>query len=211
MADYSSEKVLVRVVDDEDSIRESLAYMLGKAGFDCKTYASARDFLVADSPSVKGCLILDVRMPEMSGLELQNEMNRRGIKLPVIFFSGHGDLDMAVETMRKGAANFLQKTVTPDKLLAAVAEAVEASLANEARRLTDADVMTRWNVLSKHEQTIALLMGEGKLTSDIAKALGVSPKTVYNYRTEVCRKLSANTPADVARFVFRVRQINPDL
>lgn len=211
MADFSSEKVLVRVVDDEGSIRESLAYMLGKAGFECKTYASAKDFLISDSPSVKGCLILDVRIPEMSGLELQNEMNRRGIKLPVIFFSGHGDLDMAVETMRKGAATFLQKTVTSEKLLAAVAEAVEASLANEARRLTDADVITRWNVLSKHEQAIALLMGEGKLTSDIAKTLGVSPKTVYNYRTEVCRKLSASTPADVSRFVFRVRQINPDV
>ena len=196
MADFSSEKVLVRVVDDEGSIRESLAYMLGKAGFECKTYASAKDFLISDSPSVKGCLIVDVRMPEMSGLELQNEMNRRGIKLPVIFFSGHGDLDMAVETMRKGAATFLQKTVTSEKLLAAV---------------TDADVITRWNVLSKHEQAIALLMGEGKLTSDIAKTLGVSPKTVYNYRTEVCRKLSASTPADVSRFVFRVRQINPDV
>ena len=206
-----TEKPLVRIVDDDPDQLASLEIMLSAEGWDVACYERASDFFAEDTPSRPGCLILDVRMPEMSGLELQNEMNRRGIKLPVIFFSGHGDLDMAVETMRKGAATFLQKTVTSEKLLAAVAEAVEASLANEARRLTDADVITRWNVLSKHEQAIALLMGEGKLTSDIAKTLGVSPKTVYNYRTEVCRKLSASTPADVSRFVFRVRQINPDV
>ena len=202
-----NEKVLVRVIDDDRSIRDSLTYLLTKAGFDCVAYPSARDFLTQDMPSVHGCAILDVRMPEMTGLELQSEMNKRGIRLPIIFFSGHGDLDMAVETLRKGATTFLQKTVSSDKLLGAVAEAVEISLAQETKRLSDTELMTRWDTLADHEKEVAELLGEGMLSRDIADYLKLSPKTVYNYKVEANRKLGTKSPADIARFVYRVKKI----
>lgn len=203
----NNEEILVRIVDDDSAIRETLTYLLTRAGFDCRAYEDARSFLIEDTPSIPGCLILDVRMPEMSGLALQSEMNRRGIRMPIVFFSGHGDLAMAVETMRKGATTFLQKSVASEDLLAAVAEAVEISLSREGKRLTDVEVMARWETLAQREKDIAFLMGEGKLTSDISRKLEVSAKTIYNYRVEIHRKLMTSTQADIARFVYRIRQI----
>lgn len=203
----TAEDVIVRVVDDDAAIRETLLYLLTKAGFKCCAYEGARRFLVEDSPSVPGCVIVDVRMPEMSGLELQSEMNRRGIHLPIVFYSGHGDVAMAVETLRKGATTFLQKSVASEDLLSAVAEAVEISLSRDGKRLTDVEVIARWETLAQREKDIALLMGEGKLISDISRQLGVSAKTIYNYRVEIHRKLKTENQADIARFIYRIKHI----
>lgn len=200
-------QVVVRVIDDDAAIREALSYLLSKSGIVCKTFDNAMSFLIQDTPSTPGCVILDVQMPDMDGIALQNEMLRRGICLPIIFYSGHGDMDMAVEAVRKGATTFLQKTVTSEHLLASVAEAIEVSLSYNSRRLNDVEISLRWDTLAQREKSIALMMGEGKVTADIARSLSVSPKTIYNYRVEIYRKLKTKTQADIARFVYRVKKI----
>lgn len=202
-----AERVLVRVIDDDPAIRETLSYLLQTAGFECVAYAGAMEFLTQDSPSVPGCAILDVRMPGMSGPALQAEMNRREIVLPVLFYSGHGCLELAVDTMRRGATTFLPKTVPSEDLLSAVAEAVEISLSRQGRRLTDTEIASRWELLAQRERDIAVLMGQGRLTSDISRQLRVSPKTVYNYRVEIHRKLKTKTQADVARMIYRLKEM----
>ena len=119
------EDPVVRIVDDDDGDREALAFMLESSGWKVQAYSSARDFLVNDAPSQPGCVVLDVRMPGMTGLELQEEMNRRGFRLPIIFLTAHGDVAMAVGAMQKGAVNFLLKPIDPAAFARAVSQAVQ--------------------------------------------------------------------------------------
>lgn len=123
-------EALIRIVDDDADLRKGLTFMLECAGWKSAAYPSARDFLTQDSPSIPGCLILDVQMAGMTGIELQHEMNRRGNTLPIIFLTGHGDIDMAVTAMIDGAANFIQKPPESGKLLAAIETCVSQSLKN---------------------------------------------------------------------------------
>lgn len=115
---------LIRIVDDDEDMRESLSFLLESEGWKCSAYSSAREFLIEDAGSVPGCLILDIRMPEMTGLELQQEMNRRKIFLPIVFLTGHGSIDMAVSAMKSGAVEFLQKPVDHARLLGIVRDCV---------------------------------------------------------------------------------------
>ena len=124
MTEDVKRRCLIRAVDDDPAIREALEFMLEAEGWQVRAYASGRDFLTGDAASVPGCAIIDVRMPGMSGLELQHEMISRGMRLPVIFLTGHGDIDMAVGAMRDGAVDFVQKPVDQDRILAAIGRAV---------------------------------------------------------------------------------------
>lgn len=123
----TAETPLIRIVDDEERMRESLAFMLKHEGFECCVYPTAESFLKGDTPSRPGCLLLDVQMDGMTGLELQEEMIRRGITLPIVFLSAHGDLDMAVDAMRRGACAFIQKTADRARLLQAIVDAMAKS------------------------------------------------------------------------------------
>ena len=132
-------EALIRIVDDDADLRKGLTFMLECAGWKSAAYPSARDFLTQDSPSIPGCLILDVQMAGMTGIELQHEMNRRGNTLPIIFLTGHGDIDMAVTAMIDGAANFIQKPPESGKLLAAIETCVSQSLKNCLLYTSDAE------------------------------------------------------------------------
>ena len=123
----SQTKPLVRIVDDDASFRKSLSFLLACEGYEIESYASAADFLRSDRPSIPGCLILDVRMPDISGIALQHELNRRANSLPIIFLTAHGEVDMAVQSMHDGAFDFQQKPIDPPKLLTAVARAIKNS------------------------------------------------------------------------------------
>ena len=125
---------LIRIVDDDEDMRESLSFLLESEGWQCAAYASAREFLIEDAGSVPGCLILDIRMPEMTGLELQQEMNRRKIFLPIVFLTGHGSIDMAVSAMKSGAVEFLQKPVDHARLLGIVRDSILSRQKDAGRR-----------------------------------------------------------------------------
>lgn len=142
-------EALIRIVDDDADLRKGLTFMLECAGWKSAAYPSARDFLTQDSPSIPGCLILDVQMAGMTGIELQHEMNRRGNTLPIIFLTGHGDIDMAVTAMIDGAANFIQKPPESGKLLAAIETCVSQSLKNAEGTSSPAVLRQRLSLLTR--------------------------------------------------------------
>ena len=199
------EKPLIRIVDDEADQRQSLELMLSMEGWEVAAYDSARAFFAADMPSRPGCLILDVRMPDMTGLELQDEMIRRGMTLPIVFLSAHGDIDMAVDTMQKGAAAFVQKTADRSRLMAAISRAVARSTGPAA---DPGEEVARWRALTDREREVAELIAEGLLNREVGERLGgISVKTVQVHRGEVCRKLGVKGASGISQAVRRVKRI----
>lgn len=201
---------IIFVVDDDAAMRRSLAYLFDSAGWQVQTFESARDFLQRYEGHVPGCLLLDVRMPLMSGLELQQELNNKtghAISLPVIFLSGHGDLAMAVQTMKAGACDFLEKPCKDQVLLDAVSRAVARSV-EESRSAASANTaQSALARLTVREREVALLMAEGKASKVIARELGISDKTVQVHRHNTMEKLGLHSAAEVARLLMAGGQI----
>lgn len=201
---------LVRIVDDDPSLRSSMAFMLRQEGLETAEYPSAHAFLSADVPSRPGCLLLDVKMPEMTGLELQEEMIRRGMSLPIVFLSAHGDIDMAVDAMQRGAVAFVQKTADRTRLLDAVYRAIERS-AGSGPGPDPAEAVARWRSLTARERDVAALIAEGLLNREVGERLGgISVKTVQVHRGEVCRKLGVRGAAGITQAVRRVKRLLGD-
>ncbi|MGK5058090.1 response regulator transcription factor [Janthinobacterium sp. LB2P49] len=201
---------IIFVVDDDAAMRRSLAYLFDSAGWQVETFESARDFLQRYEGHAPGCLLLDVRMPLMSGLELQQELNNKSghaISLPVIFLSGHGDLAMAVQTMKAGACDFLEKPCKDQVLLDAVSRAVARSV-EESRSAASANTaQTALARLTAREREVALLMAEGKASKVIARELGISDKTVQVHRHNTMEKLGLHSAAEVARLLMASGEI----
>lgn len=201
---------IIFVVDDDAAMRRSLAYLFDSAGWQVQTFESARAFLQRYDGHVPGCLLLDVRMPLMSGLELQQELNNKtghAISLPVIFLSGHGDLAMAVQTMKAGACDFLEKPCKDQVLLDAVSRAVARSV-EESRSAASANTaQSALARLTAREREVALLMAEGKASKVIARELGISDKTVQVHRHNTMEKLGLHSAAEVARLLMAGGQI----
>ena len=183
------ESALIRIVDDDASVRDALVYMLEQEGFDTVAYASAEEFLVNDMPSRPGVVVLDVRMPGMSGTRLQDEMIARRIDTPIIFLTGHGDVDMAVKALRKGAYHFLQKPVDTDELVRTIRECLEKT----RRGLTAEEAREAIGLLTPRERQIAKLLLQGVPNHGIAERLNLSVRTVENHRTSLYRKLRVNS------------------
>lgn len=183
------ENALIRIVDDDASVRDALVYMLEQEGFDTVAYASAEEFLVNDMPSRPGVVVLDVRMPGMSGTRLQDEMIARRIDTPIIFLTGHGDVDMAVKALRKGAYHFLQKPVDTDELVRTLHECLEKT----RRGLTAEEAREAIGLLTPRERQIAKLLLQGVPNHGIAERLSLSVRTVENHRTSLYRKLRVNS------------------
>ncbi|MFU0841146.1 MAG: DNA-binding response regulator [Burkholderia sp.] len=197
-------ETVIRIVDDDESMRNSLAFMFRQEGYRTAVYPGAKEFLSADMPGVPGCLVLDVRMEGMSGLELQNEMIRRGLTLPIVFFSGHGTIGMAVDTMQKGASAFVEKTDDRGRLI----EAVHRALRSQAGPVSDPGrLIAAWNTLTPREKDVAELLAKGLLNRQVAERLGIAPKTVQVFRGEVCRKLGVRGAAAIAQAVGDVAHI----
>ncbi len=190
---------LVRIVDDDEAVLEGLSFILESDGWRVACYSSAEQFLREDMPSVPGCLILDINMPGMSGLELQKIMRERGYGIPIIFLTGQGDLDVAIATIKLGAVDFLRKTGNNDKLLAAVSQAVARSRAGFSDLDADPfDAMQRVQQLSERESHIARLISSGLLNRVIAERLQISVRTVETHRLSIFRKLGVKTVAELS-------------
>jgi FixJ family two-component response regulator len=192
----------VFVVDDDEGVRSALALLLKSMGQPAATYASAADFLADYAPERPGCALLDVRMPGMSGLELQDELNRRGVVLPVIFITGHGDVPMAVEAMQRGAFDFLQKPFHDQDL----AERIRRALARD-RELREAigeksQIRARLGRLTPRERQVLDLVTAGKPNKVMAAELGVSQRTVEIHRAHVMKKLGASSLAQLVRMTM---------
>ncbi|WP_165659999.1 response regulator transcription factor [Sutterella wadsworthensis] len=201
------EDPVVRIVDDDDGDREALAFMLESSGWKVQAYSSARDFLVNDAPSQPGCVVLDVRMPGMTGLELQEEMNRRGFRLPIIFLTAHGDVAMAVGAMQKGAVNFLLKPIDPAAFARAVSQAVQLQGRIQNDALAPGECIARFESLSERQQEIVSMIADGFLNREVAVKLGISERTVEGHRYNAFKLLGVKNRSELARFLSRVRKI----
>ena len=194
-------KCLIRTVDDDPAMREALEFMLTAEGWRVKTYENGRAFLTDDAPSTPGCAILDVRMPGMSGLELQQEMNVRGYALPIIFLTGNGDIDMAVSAMRDGAVDFVQKPVRQELLLKAIARAVTRSVSETGAVETEGAIRAKVQELTDREREIAELIGKKLTNRQISERTGITVRTVEVHRAAIIRKLGVRNPDEIERYL----------
>jgi two-component system response regulator FixJ len=192
----------VFIVDDDDAVRSSLRLLLKSVGLQATAFPSARDYLAAWDPDQPGCLVLDVRMPGMSGLELQEELNRRGAIVPVIFITGHGDIPMAVEAMQHGAFDFLQKPFRDQDLIDRIQKATERDAANRLQLREKELIRARFESLTPREREVLTLVTSGKANKVMAGDLGVSQRTVEIHRARVMEKMHAASLAQLVRMVM---------
>ena len=198
------EECIVHVVDDDPALRRSLRFLFESVGWQVRLYAAAEEFLeLAAPPAQPSCLVLDIRMPAMSGLELQQVLRERGIAIPILFMTGHADVSMAVQALKSGAADFIEKPYKDQAILDAVAAAMrhsDESLQAMHRREEASHALA---VLSPREQEVARLVAQGHPNKQIAATLGISEKTVHIHRQHVMEKAGVSSAAELARLMLR--------
>ena len=188
---------LVRIVDDDPDIREAVRFLLEGEGIAAKVYASADEFLAEDDLSRPGCLVLDVQMPGKSGLDLQEDLARIGAVLPIIFVSAHGSIEMAVQTMRDGAFDFIAKPADMHKLLLSVGRAVEHCHSERSKLMSRTARQADWESLTAREKEVARLLAQGLPNKVIADQLGIANRTVQVHRATIYMKLGVRSAAEI--------------
>lgn len=196
---------VVFVVDDDAAMREALSSLIRSVGFDVVVFASAADFLIFERPNATSCLILDVRLPGQSGLELQRELRSAGECPPIIFITGHGDIPMSVRAMKAGAIEFLPKPFREQDLLDAIAVALERDVQTKDRREAISRIQGKLRTLTPREREVMAGLLEGQLNKQVAASLGVSEVTVKLHRRRVMRKMSVTSLVKLAQMMARVR------
>ena len=199
-----SERAVVFVVDDDPSMRRSLEALLRSVGLDVRLFSSAQEFMQAERPDAPGCLVLDVRLPGMSGLTFQQELAKAGVALPVIFITGHGDVPMTVRAMKAGAAEFLTKPFDDQVLLDAIHAAIERDRARRRDAASLAVLNARYHELTERERQVMKLVVAGRVNKQIAAELGLSLVTVKVHRGQVMRKMLAKSVAELVRMADRL-------
>jgi FixJ family two-component response regulator len=190
---------VVFVIDDDASMRDAVSRLLNAVGLTVQTFASAREFLAGRLPDVPGCAVLDVRLPGLSGLDLQREMVERGIHIPVIFITGHGDIPMSVQAMKAGAVEFLTKPFRDQDLLDAVRSGIQLDRQGRKERAELAELRDGLRQLTPREREVMSLVVAGLLNKQIAVRLGTSEKTIKIHRSHVMQKMRADSLADLVR------------
>ncbi len=196
--------VTVFVVDDDVSVRKSVARLIESMGLKVETFASAREYLKQDPCEGPACLVLDVRMPEMSGLDLQDELTSAGLSMPIIFITGHGNVPMSVKAVKAGAVDFIEKPFDDQTLLNAINEAIKRDRKSKLDQAEINEIQKRVDSLTKREKEVFALVVQGLLNKQIAFELGTSEKTVKVHRGRVMGKMQAESLADLVRTAERI-------
>ena len=202
--EVSNQEATVYIVDDDQAIRRAMDFLMRSVGLDYEIFHSADDFLAKYTDEFAGCLVLDIRMPGLGGLELQQKLLERDSSLPIIFITGHGDVPMAVEAMQKGAFDFIQKPFRDQELLDRVSEAMKTDREIRSAREERAGVAKRIEKLTKREREVLDLVVTGKPNKIIAYELGVSQRTVEIHRARVMEKMEAKSLAGLVRMHLAV-------
>jgi FixJ family two-component response regulator len=205
MATGETTRVVVHVVDDDAGMRTGVCRLLEAAGYEARAYASAGDFLLADPLDAPGCVLLDLRMPGPSGLELQQALAKRGDPLPVIFLTGHGDVASSVRALKAGASDFLTKPVDSKMLLAAVENALVEDAARRAERDDLRTLQARYEALTPREREVFARVVAGKLNKQIAGEIGTAERTVKAHRARVMEKMQVDSLAELVRVASRLK------
>lgn len=197
-----TEAALVHIVDDDPAVRDSLQMLLDAAGLGARTYSSAAEFLGAAAALRSGCVLTDVRMPDIDGLTLQRRLTELGSRLPVVIMTGHGDIPIAVEALKTGAADFLEKPFDDERLLRVLRDALKASLATHEKAIARDLIRSRLANLTRREREVLDKLVEGLPNKTIAYDLGTSPRTVEVQRARVMEKMAARSLPDLVRMVL---------
>jgi len=192
----------VYIVDDDEAMRDSLAWLLESQGLAVTAYAAAEDFLAACGDGMAGCIVLDVRMPGMSGLELYEKLSARRCALPVIFITGHGDVPMAVSALKKGAVDFIEKPFNDKDLLRVIGECLERERTTREQRRREGDAARRLAGLTEREREVMDLIIAGRLNKQIADVLNISIKTVEVHRARIMDKMGVRSVAELVQAVL---------
>lgn len=197
----TTEPDTVHVIDDDDAVRDSVAFLLETEGMRVATYESGPAFL-RSADKAGGCIVADVRMPDMDGIELLRQLAGRGIKLPVIIITGHGDIPLAVEAMKAGAIDFIEKPFDDALLLGAIRTALRAAVGRAEREAERLAILERLDLLSTRERQVLEGIVSGRANKVIAFELGISPRTVEVYRANLMSKLEAGSVSDLVRMAI---------
>lgn len=196
---------VVFVVDDDEAMRDALDTLIRSTGMKTALYASADAFLAGYDPQQPGCLVLDVRMPGMNGIELQRTLAEQGISLPVVIITGHGDIPMAVEAMRAGAVDFLEKPFREQDLLQRINQAIEQDAKVRQEQARKAEIVARFASLTHREREIMDLVVAGRHNKAIASDLGLSHKTVEFHRANIMEKMKADSVAELVHMALAAK------
>ncbi len=199
-----SEEQVVYIVDDDPDVRESLAILMDTVGQPFKEYESAPAFLEDYHAGMRGCLIVDIRMPRMSGLDLQKKLDDAGSLLPIIFITGHGDITLAVKAMRRGALDFIRKPFHEQNLLDRINEALDIEEGKRNVQMDNQRLVELFNSLSQREVEVLELVAQGKLSKMVADELDISERTVEAHRSHIMQKLGVQTLAQLIRLKIQI-------
>ena len=198
----SNTEIVVHIIDDEDAVRSSLSFLLDAAGYAVRTHASASEFLKIAEGLGNGCLVTDLRMPDIDGIELLKRLNAMSAMLPTIMVTGHGDVQMAVEAMKNGAMDFIEKPFSKETILESISRAVDRAGANLRTEQNRVRVLEALGLLSDRERQVLAGVIRGQPNKIIAFDLGISPRTVEGYRATLMAKMQARTLAELVRMVM---------
>lgn len=200
----------VFIVDDDGLVRDALSRLFRSVGLRVELFSSAQDLLHATLPAVPSCVVLDIRLPGLSGLDLQTEMAKEQIEIPIIFITGHGDVPMSVKAMKAGAVDFLTKPFRDQDILDAVFAALERDRARRAERQSLASMQARFELLSAREREVMAMVTDGLMNKQIAEKMGIAEITVKIHRGNVMRKMNARSLADLVRMAGSLKISNAE-
>ena len=207
----TNESPVIYIVDDDPSMRKFLRRLVSLSGLQSETFTSAEEFLHSVHPDTPGCLLLDVMMPGLSGLDLQRELSRAGLHMPIIFITGHGDIPMSVQAMKAGAVSFLTKPLQNQELLDAIQEAANLARAARNRRQELSSLRQHYELLTPRERQVFALVMTGGLNRQIAEELGISERTVKAHRKQVVKKMAVHSVAELVRIAERLGVTPPNV
>ncbi len=196
---------IVFVIDDDEAVRESVKKLIASVGLRAETFGSTRDFLSAERPKAPACLILDVRLPDVSGLEFQRDLAAANVEIPIIFITGHADVPMSVRAMKAGAVEFLTKPFRGQELLDAIQEAIAKDRAAWSGRAQTEELRVKYNSLTAREKEVLELVAAGLLNKQVGAELGTSELTIKTHRGHVMQKMEAASLADLVRMFEQLK------